>query len=914
MVTFLFTDIEGSTKLWEAHADEMQVALARHDALMREAIVGANGLVFKTVGDAFCAVFALASDAVAAALKVQMALEAEPWPEATRIKVRLALHTGAAASREGDYFGATLNRVARLLATGHGGQTLVSQATYDLVGDTLPAAVSLRDLGAHQLKDLARPEQVYQLQHPRLHGDFPPIKSLSTHPNNLPQQLTSFIGREKELVEIRSLLGKTRLLTLTGSGGSGKTRLSLQLGADSLEQFPDGAWLVELAPLADPGLAPQTVASELGVKEEPGKPILQTLTEHLKTRRLLLLLDNCEHMVAACAKVADTLMRQCPGVKILATSREALGIAGEQTYAVPALTLPNRKQAHTPASLSQYESVQLFSARALLVRADFRITNQNASAVASLCFQLDGIPLAIELAAARLRSLSVDEINGKLDQRFRLLTGGSRTALPRQQTLRSLIDWSYDLLNDSERLLLQRLSAFAGGWTLAAAEQVCAGEGVEDWEVLDLSTSLSDKSLVVAEQKNERSRYRLLETVRQYAQERLVERGGSEALRERHRDYFLALAEEAEPKLISAERSEWMKVLDEEHENLQAGLDWSVVEAGSSAGLRLCGALTRFWQMRGFLAEGREWCARVLKKPAGVERAPERAKALNAAGLLAFAHSDYPEARSRFEESLAIRRQLDDRRGTAATLNNLGNVALEQGDFATARVLYEESREIARDLGDRLSMVVALNSLGRVTYEQGEHSAARRLYEESLVIVRELGDRSLLGILLTNLGIVVSEQGDYDSATALQAEALAIHREAGNRIGVAITLSNIADRVAKQGDFRAAAALHKEGLMIQRELGDRRGIAYSMVGLAAGAAAFGNPLRAARMWGAAEQMREDVGSPLEPKDRPRYDRRLANARVAVGDGAAFDRAWQEGRALTLERAIELALEETVERG
>jgi len=789
-VTFLFTDIEGSTKLWEAHPDVMRAALARHDALMREAIVSADGVVFKTVGDAFCAAFAMAPDAVSAVLAAQLAMVTEPWPEATPIKVRTALHTGAVERRDGDYFGPALNHAARLLATAHGGQTLLSQTAYDLVRDGLPDAVSLRDLGTHQLKDLARPGQVYELRHPSLPADFPPIRSLSTHPNNLPQQLTSFIGREKEFVEIRALLGRTHLLTFTGSGGSGKTRLCLQIAADALEQFPDGVWFVELAPLSDPGLVPQTVATLLGVKEEPGKQITQTLATHLKDKRLLLLLDNCEHLLNSSARLSDALVRQCPGVKILTTSREALGIAGEQTYRVPSLSLPDRKQAQTAQTLSVYESARLFIDRALSVRPDFRINNQNAPAVASLCCRLDGIPLAIELAAARVRTLSVDEIDGKLDQRFRLLTGGSRTALPRQQTLRSLIDWSYDLLHDAEKLLVRRLSVFAGGWTLDAAERVCGGEGLADGEVLELLSSLSDKSLVLAEQTNGRSRFRMLETVRQYAREKLVETGGREALRARHRDYFLALAEEAGPKLMGADQADWLRRLEAENDNMRPVLEMSLAEAGSGAGLRLCWALHRFWETRGHLSEGREWYARVLGKVGGTERTRERATALNGAGQMALGQADYPAARAMHEESLAIRRELGDRDGIGATLNNLGCVAFDQGDYDAAR------------------------------------------------------------------------------------------------------------------------ALRQESLVIRQEVGDRRGIAYSLEGLADVVAALGNSLRAARIWGATERLREEIRSPLPPKARPEYHQRVALARAVLGDDAAFDCAWKEGRALTLEQAIDLALEKT----
>jgi predicted ATPase/class 3 adenylate cyclase len=511
-VTFLFTDIEGSTRIWEAHPDAMQVALAHHDAMVRKSIVAENGYVFKTVGDAFCAAFARGPEAVAAALRVQRALAAGPWPAATPIKVRIALHTGAVEARDQDYFGPPLNRVARLLATGYGGQTLLSQATYELCRDALPAGVSLRDLGAHRLKDLARPEQVYELAYPGYRDDFPPIKSLSTHPNNLPQQLTSFIGREKAIADVETLLRKARLVTLTGAGGSGKTRLSLQVAAEALAQFPDGAWFVELAPFSEPALVPQAVAAVLGIAEEGGRPISHTLAENLRSKRLLLLLDNCEHLRDACAVLADNLLRQCPDVRILASSREALGIAGEQTYRVPSMSLPDRTQAHvqTAQSLSTYEAVRLFIDRAVLLRPDFAVTNRNAPALASLCCHLDGIPLAIELAAARVRALSVEEIDGKLDERFRLLTGGSRTALPRHQTLRALIDWSYDLLRAPEQLLLQRLSVFTGGCTLAAAEQVCTGGEVANGDVLDLLTSVADKSLVLADYGDGHSRYGML--------------------------------------------------------------------------------------------------------------------------------------------------------------------------------------------------------------------------------------------------------------------------------------------------------------------------------------------------------------------------------------------------------------------
>ncbi len=904
-VTFLFTDVEGSTKLWEAHPEVMRVALARHDALVREAIVTANGHVFKTVGDAFCAVFSLAPDAVAAALMLQRALHLERWPEATPIKVRMALHTGAVESQDGDFFGPPVNRVARLLATGHGGQTLLTQTTYELARDSVPDTVTLRDLGAHQLKDLARPEQVYELQHPDLRGDFPPIKSLSTHPNNLPQQLTSFIGREKDIAGIERLLAMARTLTLTGSGGSGKTRLGLQVAADTLSQYPDGAWFIELAALSDPGLVPQTAASVLGVKEEPSKAITQTLAEHLRQKRLLLLLDNCEHLLDACTRLADALLRQCPDVKILATSREALGITGEHTYRVPSLSLPDRKRAATPQSLYPYESVQLFIDRALLVRPDFQVTNKNAPALASLCYRLDGIPLAIELAAARVRALAVEEIDGRLNQTFRLLTGGSRTALPRQQTLRSLIDWSYELLHEAERAFLCRLAVFAGGWILAAAEQVCSGEGVNEGDVLDLLTSLADKSLVLAEERSGATRYRLLETVRQYARDRLRERSEEARWQQRLLVYFIELTEAAEPQLVGANQQAWLDRLEIEHDNLRSSLTWSATGAGAADGIRLAGALSRFWQMRGYLDEGRGRLSGLLAA-APVQQVPAaRAKALKGAGILAYFQCDYPAARTFYVESLAISRELGDRDGIGVLLHNLGAVVQSQGDYAAARPLYEESLAICQELGDRRGIGTSLLNLGNVAYSQGDHAAARAFYEESLAIYRELGDRLRIATSLRDLAEVAYASGDYPCAQALGEESLAIERELGNRQGIAYSLNDLGLVATEQGEYAAAWALTDESLAISHELGDRWGIAWSLEGLAYIAVGLARHDRAARMWGAMERLREEIGAPLPLSERPRYERRVAAVRAAIGD-AAFSLAWQEGRAMTLEHAVEYA--------
>jgi class 3 adenylate cyclase len=473
--TFVFTDIEGSTKLWDEKPEAMRKALAQHDALVR-ARLSQNGEVFKTMGDAFYAAFKSPSEALSTVSELQKELQGQSWGEIGTLRVRIALHTGEAETRDNDYFGTALNRVSRLLSSGHGGQILLSQATYELVRDSLPLGADTRFLGEHRLRDLERPESIYQLLAPGLPTDFPPLRSLSELPNNLPLQVTSFVGREKELTDVEKLIRKNRLVTFTGSGGTGKTRLSMQAAAELLPDFEDGVWLVELAPLTEPDLVPQTVAGALKVREEPGRPLLETLVSHLKDKKLLLILDNCEHLLDAAARLADAIGRQCPNVHLIATSREPLAIQGEQVYRVPSLSTPDPKKKETVEALNQYEAVRLFIDRALLAQTSFAVTNENAPAVAQICHRLDGIPLALELAAARVRAMPVETIASRLDDRFRLLTGGSRTALPRQQTLRATIDWSYGLLDEKEKTLLRRLSVFAGGWTLEAAEKVCADD------------------------------------------------------------------------------------------------------------------------------------------------------------------------------------------------------------------------------------------------------------------------------------------------------------------------------------------------------------------------------------------------------------------------------------------------------
>jgi predicted ATPase/class 3 adenylate cyclase len=590
-ITFVFTDIEGSTELWERCPEAMRQTLAQHDTCLRAAIEDHGGHVFKTIGDAFCAAFARATDSLHAAIAVQQrvrALQLSPASAAAEIalKVRVALHTGAAEERENDYFGSTLSRVKRLLDVGHGGQVLLSQTTRDLVQNDLPPGVSLRDLGVHRLRHLLRPEHIYQLLHPDLPADFAPLRSIRILSHNLPQQVTRFVGREREMVEIKQYLATTRLLTLTGTGGAGKTRLALQVTAELFSQYEDGIWLVELAALADPALVPEAVATALAARPEPGRALTQTLVEALQPRQLLLILDNCEHLLAACACLVHTLLQTCPHLRVLATSRERLNIPGEQTYRVPSLTTPDPNERPATlvgpelvAAMTQFEAVQMFIDRAALVEPGFSLTGKNAAAVAQVCHRLDGIPLAIELAVARLKVLSVEQMAPRLNDIFRLLPVGSPAALPRQQTLRALIDWSYDLLSEAERTLLGRLSVFVGGFTLEAAEAVTGGEveggghgeGIEPDAVLDLLGQLVEKSLVLADEE-EGGRYQLQETIRQYASEKLWEAGEGVIARFRYRGWFLQFAERALAQSEGAGRATSLQQLVTEYDNLRSAL------------------------------------------------------------------------------------------------------------------------------------------------------------------------------------------------------------------------------------------------------------------------------------------------------------------------------------------------------
>jgi predicted ATPase/Tfp pilus assembly protein PilF len=817
----------------------------------------------------------------------------------------MGLHTGEPLSGETGYVGMDVHRAARIAAAGHGGQILVSDVTHGLVAKDLPDGVSLRDLGEHRLKDLAHPLHLFQVAAADLPGDFPPIRSLDVLPNNLPRQLTSFIGREKEMAEVKRLLSTAFLVTLTGSGGAGKTRLALQVAAAVVEGFPDGVWLAEFAPITDPALVPKAVASALSVPEQPGREVTETLVDVLRSKALLLVLDNCEHLLAACADLAAALLRACPQVRILATSREGLGVPGENLWRVPSLSLPDVHRLPPSEDLILYEAVRLFVDRAVATVAGFAVTNENAPAVAQVCQRLDGIPLAIELAAARVKVLAVEQIAARLDDRFRLLTGGSRTVVPRQQTLRAAIDWSYHLLSEPERVLLRSLSVFAGGCTLEAAESVCAGGSTESASILDLLTSLVDKSLVLTETQRGEARYRLLETIRQYGWDRLVESKEAGDVRTRHRDWYLDLAERAEPKFRGPEQVAWLERLETEHDNLRTALEWSKAEEGrAEAWLRLAAALHWFWFMRGDFSEGREWLEGALSIQSNASSSV-RARALCGAGLLALRQGD-SKAEMLLQESLALFGKLRDKWGTAYSLHHLAHVAERQGDYERAAALFEESLSLFREGENRWGIGLSLHCLGDVTLGRGDYGRAKALLEESLPLCREVGNTFMLAYVLHNLGTVAEKQGDYERATALFEEGLVTARQVGNKYHIPNLQCSLANVSLRRGDYERAMTLYRQSLAQRKGIGDKPGLVQCLEGLAGVAGAQGDYEKAARLFGAAEALRETLAVHRAPSDQADHDQRVASTRAALGD-AVFAPAWAEGRAMTLEQAIEYAL-------
>jgi len=870
-VTFLFTDIEGSTRLLERLGERYAVLLTEHQRLLREAIGEAGGKEVDTEGDALFAVFETAPQAVACAVEAQRALAAHSWPDGEQVRVRMGLHTGEGRLGAGGYVGLDVHRAARISAAGHGGQVLLSASTTSLAEGVLPRGVTLRDLGDHRLKDLSRPEHLFQLLISELRSDFPQPRTLEAHPNNLPVQLTSFVGREREIDGLNDAVEASRLVTLTGPGGTGKTRLGLQVGAELLERFEHGVFFVSLAPISDPSLLASTIVHTLGLAEEGSRPALETLQEHLRSREMLLILDNFEQIVEA-GSVAVEMLRAAPRLKILVTSRAGLHVSGENEHPVPPMELPDHRRLPPLDALSQFESVALFIQRAASVSPSFAVTNENARAVAEICARLDGLPLAIELAAARARVLAPQAILARLESRLALLTGGARDLPARQQTLRGTIDWSYDLLDRAERSLFCRLSVFVGGLSLHSAETVCNPEGELGMDTLDALTSLVDKSLIRQIPSDaDQPRFRMLQVIREYGLERLGAAEEAEEIRERHARYFLELADRAEPHYMQSDQASWLDTIELDHDNLRSALEW-LRDRDPRRALLLAAALWRFWQIRGYLNEGRRNLTELLALPGASEDPVVHAKGLEAAGGVVYWQGDFEAARTFYEEALSIHRQQGDRVAAAMQLYNISFTYSVPGtDMDRARELTEEALTIFREARDRSGEAKCLWSLGWTAFTGGDDEAVRSYLGQAEPAFRELRDPFSLAWTLHTLGMLTIRSGEYPAARRYVKEALSIFLDARDLSGLVLVLD----------DFSW--------------LSDREGYRN----------------RAIRLAAAAQRLERETGTTLlgaawAPSGRP-------DPKGWLTDDAARA-AWQEGDAMSLDEAVAYALKEPEAEG
>jgi predicted ATPase/class 3 adenylate cyclase len=855
-VTFVFTDIEGSTGLLTKLGDRYADLLSAHRRILRATFEQRGGNEVDTQGDAFFFSFLRATDAVAAAVEAQRALAEHAWPGDLQVRVRMGLHTGEPQVGATGYVGIDVHRAARIAHAGHGGQVLLSETTAALVRYELPGGVDLRDLGDHRLKDLLHPEPIYQLVIPDTVADFPPLNSLDAHPNNLPIQPTPLVGRKEALADARDrmLRPEVRLLTLTGPGGTGKTRLGLQLAAELADEFQDGVYFVPLAPISDPGLVSSTIAKALSVREQGSQPILETLKEYLRDKQLLLLLDNYEHVIDAAPEVAE-LIEACSRLKLLITSREVLHLRSEYECPVQSLEVPDVSQLPPVELLSQNPAVELFALRAQAVMPDFCVTEENAQAVTEICFHLDGLPLSIELAAARIKVLPPSAMLERLIESdggsaLQLLTRGARDAPERHHSLRAAIDWSYELLDGTEQTLFQALSVFAGGFTLSAARAVHYGSESKpvsstqrghDVEVMEGVTSLLDKSLLRHDDGVEgEPRFTMLKTIREYAFERLVGSGCEEEIRERHAEYFLAMAIEAQPMIRGPEQRAWLELLEREHNNLRAALDWFIGQAEGNmaasaaaalSGLRLASALSLFWDTHGYVSEGRRWLRKILT--IDVSPVVDRVDALLGAAWLAARQSDIPESRRLYEQGLELARRLEYKPGMAKSLDGLGYLHSFSGDPAELRESRcSESLELWREIGDKGGIASALGPLAELASARYDFAQATSLFEESLSLFRELGDTREIAGALWNIGNIAIRLGEYEKSKSRFEESKALYEDLKDVHGVATQLRCLGEVERSLGNKPHARALFEEGLAGFRSIGDKGCTSAALAGLA----------------------------------------------------------------------------------
>ncbi len=829
-ITFLFTDIEGSTRLSQEYADKMPAALLRHHEILDNAIESNNGFVFKTIGDAYCCAFENAVDALKAAVQIQKDLASEEWDE-VQIKIRIGIHNGPSEWNGRDYMGyITLARTARIMSASYGEQILVSNDVYIQAADISGSGISFRDLGERRLKDLIQPIKLFQITADGLREDFPPLKTLDARPNNLPMQLTSFIGREEEIKQIKNKLKQTRLLTLIGSGGTGKTRLSLQIAADIIDEFENGIWFVELASLMEPSLLAQTISQAIGIQENPKEKVEDTLLNFVKDKELLIILDNCEHVIESCANLTEKLLKSSRKLKILTSSREALRCSGEFIHSTLSLKTPDPKDKESAEQLTQYESVRLFIERALSVNSNFRINNENAPALAEICYQLDGIPLALELAAVRTKILSLEKIHGRLNDRFKLLSGGNRTSLPRQQTLRALVDWSFDLLPETEKILWERLSVFSSGWSLEAAEKICSDDVLEEIEIVMLLQNLSEKSIVIFDEKNER--YKMLETIRQYGEEKLKDRIDFENISAKYINFYIETAVEANKKLTGLEVKSGMTVLENEAGNIEKCLKILVEKGSSDESLRLSGAMGKYWYSRGHISEGMRWLDIVIENNSDTDSFL-KASAMLQAGNLSRHSGEYEKSLNYYRRSLKIYEDADHSTGIANAYSYIGCVLIEQGKFDEAIELFEQSLKIYKDENNIDGIAQILNNIGNALIRgKGDLKKIVEINEEGLALSRKAGNKNLIFSSLSNLGnILMLDTENYNQAFVLFEECLEIAKEIENKPGIAQTLNNLGGLAFLNEDFEKAKLLYNECLITSRDAGIKYGIPLSLLNL-----------------------------------------------------------------------------------
>lgn len=932
IVTFLFTDIEGSTKIAQAHPDQWEMMRERHHAILISAIEANNGYVFQVIGDAFCAAFHKTTDAFQASIKSQIDLHNETWGEMP-IKVRMGIHTGRAELQdEGQYQGySVLSRVQRIMSAGHGGQTLISSATQELVRDELPKGISLQDLGEKRLKDMILSEHIYQLIIPNLPSEFPPIRAEEIVLHNLPTQLTSFIGRQKETADILNLISKHRLVTLAGTGGVGKTRLSIKVGKELLKEYSNGVWLLELASLQDPELLPQTTAVLFGISKQANLPFIDLLIKIIGSKTTLLIMDNCEHLLDACAHLADILLKHCPELKIIATSREPLEIMGEAVYLVPSLQLPDAD--HMLDKLRGYESIHLFEERAQLARTDFSLTMKNASSVVHICQRLDGIPLAIELAAAKTGVLSTQQIADQLDQNFKLLTGGNRTALPHQQTIRASIDWSWNLLSEEERKFMRRLSVFAGGWTLEAAEAVCGSNAIE------LTSHLAAKSLITKTRGlGDETRFRFHEMIGRYAHEKLVEAEEEVEIRNQHMAYFIDLAERANPELIRSNQLQWFNNLNDEFDNLRAVLKWAIKNNDKKAGMQLMVSSEAFWKSRGDPREIGEWLKQLLE--GWNENNSLRAHALLFYGQVMGTQNNMAQAQEFYEQSLQLARALSNKDEEAFSLLAVSDILASRGNFKDGIPMKEQSLDLFRELGNKYGQATAMFNLGGF---ETDLKKSISLLLESLKLYRELGDLANTAFVLVELAIRSIWLKEFSNPPNWLEEAHAIFQHLEINHGEANVMLGYGHLAYEQGNYQQARDYYEESILLFEKAGfvqiwryldvafsillggdpiqafpifkscikdfqnnqDRIGLICSLEGLAIISYKLEQFERAGILIGWVDTTRKNVGRP----DHDRIDEVTTVCTTELGE-KMFSKAYDAGSKMSMDEAVIFALDES----